>query len=248
VRRTYLIAAPGAALVLLLAGCGSSSASGAAAASSSAAAAKEAPLTAAEAHEIAVAAQLQAADLPGFTEDKSAAGDADAPDASDKELQACVTGSAEPNYLADVSSSDFSKGTLPAQLQASSNVQVVPTRQQGKAEFEALDKPETLACLNAALTKAFAAQVEGGTFEGQLERDPSTEDHGADEAARFALDGAFTVQGITVKMHVDLDQLLVDRAELTVSSVAIGEAPLPKAERDRLVRVVVDRARAAQKS
>ena len=247
-RRPFLIAAPAAALVLLVTGCGSSSDSGGAAGSPSAAAAKEAPLTAAEAHEIAVAAQLQTADLPGFTEDKTAAGDEKDRDASDKEIQACVTGPEDPKYLADVSSSDFSKGTLPAQLQVSSNVQVVPTREQGKQEFEAIDKPETLACLNTALNKAFATQVEGGTFDGELKRDPSTETYGADEAARFVLDGVFKVQGITVKMHVDLDQLLVDRAELTISSIAVGETPLSKADRDRLVHAVVDRARTAQKS
>jgi hypothetical protein len=247
VHRPFLIAAPGVALALLLTGCGSSSDSGAAA-SPSAAAAKEAPLSAAEAHEIAVAAQLQASDLPGFTEDKSGAGDEDAPDASDKEIQACVSGAEDPKYLADVSSSDFSKGTVPAQVLVSSETQVVATREQGQRELAALQKPETLTCLNAALKKVFAGQAQGGTFEGELKRDPSTEDFGSDGAARFALDGAFKVQGITVKMHVDLDQLLVGRAELTVTSIAVGEAPLAKADRDRIVRAVADRARAAQKS
>jgi hypothetical protein len=248
VRRPFLIAAPGVALALLLAGCGSSSDSGGAAASPSAAAAKEAPLTAAEAHEIAVAAQLQAADLPGFTEDKSGAGDEKAADATDKEVQACVSGGADPKYLADVSSSDFSKGTLPAQLLVSSETQVVATREQGRRELEKLQQAETLACLNAALKKVFTGQAQGGTFEGELKRDPTTEDFGSDGAARFVLDGAFQVQGITVKMHVDLDQLLVGRAELTVTSLAIGEKPLPAADRDRIVRAVVERARTAQKS
>lgn len=247
-RRPFLIAAPVAALTLLLAGCGSSSDSGGAAASSSAAAAKEAPLSAADAHEIAVAAQLQSADLPGFAEDKSAAGDEKAADSTDKEIQACVSGAQDPTYLADVSSSDFSKGTLPAQLLVSSETQVVATREQGKRELDKLQQAETLACLNTALEKVFTGQAQGGTFEGELKRDPSTEDFGSDGAARFVLDGAFKVQGITVKMHVDLDQLLVGRAELTVTSLAIGEKPLPQADRDRIVRAVVDRARKAQKS
>ena len=247
-RRPFLIAAPVAALALVLTGCGSSSEPGAAASPSAAAAAKEAPLSAAEARAIAVAAQLQASDLPGFAEDKSSAGDEDPADASDKEIQACVTGAEDPKYLADVSSSDFSKGTVPAQLLVSSETQVVPTREQGKRELEALQSAETLACLNTALKKVFAGQAQGGTFEGELKRDPSTEDFGSDGAARFVLDGAFKVQGITVKMHVDLDQLLVGRAELTVTSLAIGEKPLPPADRDRIVRAVVDRARAAQKS
>ena len=246
-RRPFLIAAPVAALALLLTGCGSSSDAGGAAASPSAAA-KEAPLSATEAHEIAVAAQLQAADLPGFTEDKSAAGDEKAADSTDKEIQACVSGADDPKYLADVSSSDFSKGTLPAQLLVSSETQVVATREQGRRELAKLQEAETLACLNTALKKVFTEQAQGGTFEGELKRDASTEDFGSDGAARFVLDGAFQVQGITVKMHVDLDQLLVGRAELTVTSLAIGEKPLPAADRDRIVRAVVDRARTAQKS
>ena len=236
------------AAVALAAGCGGSSASGASGAASPSAAASEAPLTAAQARTIATAAQLQPSDLPGYTEDKSSAGDAKAPDATEKEAQACVTGSADPHYLADVKSSDFSKGTGPSQLQVSSETQLVATHAQGAAEFAKLDDPATLTCLNAALKKVIAAQAAGSTFEGELKRVETTDDFGSDGAARFVLDGALKAQGITVKMHIDLDQALVGRAELTVTSFAVGDTPLSSSDRDRLISAVVDRARAAQKS
>jgi hypothetical protein len=235
------------AVLLVLTGCGSSSDSGSAGAAPSAAA-SEAQLTAAEAHKIAVASQVQASDLPGFTEDKTAAGAQDAPDASDKEVQACVSGGADPNYLADVSSSDFSRGKVPASLQVSTEAQVVATRKQGEQELAKLQEPATVTCLNNALKKVLSTQAEGGTFEGELKRVESSEDYGSDGAVRYTLDGAIKAQGITITMHVDLDQLLVDRAELTLSQFAIGEKPLSAADRDRVLKAVVDRSRAAQKT
>jgi hypothetical protein len=235
-----------AATLALLGGCGGSSASGAS--SSPSAAASEAALTPAQARTIAVAAQLQASDLPGFAEDKKAAGDAEAPDATEKEVQACVSGTQAPKYLADVNSSDFTKGQVPSQLQVSSETQVVATKAQATSEFAKLKEPATLTCLNTALKKALSSQAEGGSFTGELKRVESDEEFGSDGAARFVLDGALSAQGITIKMHVDLDQAVVDRAEITVSSLAIGQQGLPAADRDRLIRAVVDRARAAQKS
>lgn len=237
------------AAVLLIAGCGGSSGSGSAkAATSPSAAASEAPLTVTDAHAIAVASQVQTADLPGFTEDKKAGGDAKAPDATDKEVQACISGSQGPNYLADVNSSDFTKGAAPTQLTVSTETQVVATSAQAKHEYDTLLKPETTTCLNAALQKAFTAQAEGGTFEGTLKRVDTTEDYGSDGAARFVLSGAFKAQGVSIQMHVDLDQLIVGRAELTLSALAIGDQPLPSADRDRILKAVVERARAAQKA
>ena len=47
---------------------------------------------------------------------------------------------------------------------------------------------------------------------------------------------------------IRVDQLLVDRAELTLSQFAIGEKPLSAADRDRVLKSVVDRSRAAQKA
>ena len=236
------------AAVLLIAGCGSSSGSGSAKAAAPSPSASEAPLTATEAHQIAVASQVQAADLPGFTEDKTAAGDADAPDATDKEIQACVTGAADPHYLADVSSSDFSKGTPPTALQVSTDTQVVATTRQGRQELAKIKEPATVSCLNAALKKGMSTQTEGGTFDGELKPVASNDDYGSDGAARYSLDGTLKAQGVSVTMHIDLDQLLVGRAELTLSSFAIGEKPLAETDRDRILKAVVDRARTAQQA
>jgi hypothetical protein len=205
------------------------------------------PLDAASAHRIAVAAQIVAADLPGYKEDKSPAGDAPAPTASDKAAQACISGSANPNYLADVKSSDFTKGASPvAQLTVSSETQMIANAAQGVAEFEAVQKPATLDCLNKALTKVFAAEAKGGTFTGKLVRVASTTPPGAVGAARFELDGAFHVQGVTVNLQAGMELLLVGRAEVTLNELSVGGQRLTEAERDRLRTALVKRAKEAQ--
>jgi hypothetical protein len=205
------------------------------------------PLDAASARHIAVAAQIVAADLPGYKEDKTSAGNAPAPTASDKAAQACISGAAAPKYLADVNSSDFAKGASPiAQLTVSSETQVLASAAQGLAEFKTLQKPETLTCLNKALTATFAAEANGGTFTGKLVRVASTTPPGADGAARFDLDGAFHVQGVSVKLQAGLELILVGRAELTFNEISLGAQRLTDAERDRLATVLVKRAKEAQ--
>ena len=250
--RRPLVLPVATAVLVLVAGCGGSSDSGSAGADAGAyapsAAPSEAPLTAAEATKIATAAQVQAADLPGFKEDKSAAGKADAPDATDKELQACVTGGAEPKYLADVTSSDFSRGDPPAALQVSSETEVVATSKQGQEEFNKLKEPATTACINTALKKALAGETGGGTFDGELKRVETSDDYGSDGIVRYTLDGEIKAQGISITMRVDIDDMLVDRAEVSMISLAIGDKPLPEADRDRILKALVDRARAAQKA
>jgi hypothetical protein len=243
-----------AGVAISLAACGGSSkgSSGAAAGTSSTPTATPtaapSPLTTQEAHALAVAAQLQTSDLPGYKEDKSGAGNADKPDATDKQLQACISGPATPTYLADVNSSDFSKGSTPlAQVTVSSETQVVPTAEQGQQEFTTLQKPETLTCLNNALTKALSGQAQGATFSGALRRTDAAAPPGADGVQAFVLDGSFAQQGISVKLHAGLELVLVGRAELSLTSFAIGDQSLPDTERDRLMAAVVTRARDAQK-
>jgi len=251
-----------AAVVLLglLAGCGGSSddkastspstpASSAAAPSASPSPSPaEQPLTAAQALAIAKAVQLRTGDLSGYQEDKSAAGKADTPDAADKEAQACISGPSAAPSLADQVSSDFTRGANPlAQVQVSSETQVVATRAQAMKEFATLKKPETLACLNKAVKKIFTQDAEGGTLSGQLVRIATTTPPGSDGAARFSFQGTFAQQGITVKINAGLDLLLVGRAEITLNDITLGPQALPAAERDRLRSALVTRAQEAQR-
>ncbi|MCU1591169.1 MAG: hypothetical protein JWP11_2425 [Frankiales bacterium] len=236
--------------VLVLAGCGGSSngASGSPGKAGSPSAAAEVALDAATAHQIAAATQLKTTDLAGFKEDSSAAGDAKAPDASDKALQACISGTSDAHYLADVKSSAFAKGASPvSQLTVSSETQVVATAKQGRQEFDAIQKPATVACLNSALNKAFAAQAQGGAFTGKLTRVASTKPAGADGEARFALDGAFVAQGLTIKVQAGLELLLVGRAEMSLTTVSLGGQQLADTDRDRLRSALVQRAQEAQR-
>jgi hypothetical protein len=239
------------ALAIGLAGCGGSSGGAAGNRGNSSAASpspSERPLDAATAHRIAEAAQLKTADMPGYKEDAEAAGDVDAPDDSEKELQACISGTADPNYLADVGSSDFTKGSGPvSEISVGSETQVVATTAQGRQEFAVLDKPATVRCLNDAFNKGFATEVEGGTFTGTLKRIPSATPAGADGVATFVLDGEYKVQGVTVKMQFGFDLLLIGRAEVTLHHFSIGDQQLSAADRDRLRVALVTRAVAAQK-
>jgi hypothetical protein len=235
-------------LLCLATACGGSSGGKASADTSSAPSPTAPALDAASAHRIAVAAQITAADLPGYKEDASAAGDADAPDATDKEVQACISGVADPTYLADVTSSDFTKSAGPvSQVTLGSETQIVVTTQQGQKEFAALAKPTALTCLNTAFKKIFTAEAGGGAFTGELKRADVSTPPGADKAARFVLDGAFTVQGVTVKLKADFELFLVGRAEITLHDFAIGDLQVPEADRARLRAVLVARGRAAQK-
>jgi hypothetical protein len=237
---------------LASAGCGGSSGSPAASSSTASAALSPtpapSPLSAAAAHALAVAAALQTADLPGYKEDKTARGNAKAPDASDKATQACISGSPDGHYLADVTSSDFTKGTSPlSQLNVSSETQVVATAEQGTKEFANLQKPDTLACLNTALSKTFSAQAGGAKFSGTLKRTSAATPTGADGVAAFVIDGVFAQQGVTIKLRAGLELLLVGRAEVALNDVTIGNQLLADTERDRLAAVLATRARAAQR-
>jgi hypothetical protein len=197
---------------------------------------------------LAVAAQLRTEDMPGFKEDKSAAGNAKAPDASDKAAQTCISGSPDGHYLADVTSSDFTKGTSPvSQLNVSSETQVVATAAQGKTEFATLQKPQTLACLNTALGGAITTEAGGAKFSGTLKRISAATPPGADGVAAFIIDGSLTQQGVTIKLQAGLELLLVGRAEASLNDISIGGQLLPDNERDRLAAALVSRARAAQK-
>jgi hypothetical protein len=240
---------------LALAGCGGSSSGSTAGRSATGSPAPSptpsptpTPLSASAAHALAVAVALQPADLPGYKEDKTSGGNAKAPDASDKAAQACISGSPDGHYLADVTSSDFTKGASPvSQLSVSSETQVVATAEQGSKEFATLQKPETLACLNTALSSALSAQAGGAKFTGSLKRASAATPAGADGAAAFVLDGVIAEQGVTIKLRASLELLLAGRVEVTLNQVTVGAQLLADAERDRLAAVLVTRAHAAQK-
>jgi hypothetical protein len=244
--RTPAVAAL-AVVLAFAAACAGSSGKGATGAPASTSPSPAAPLDAAAAHRIAVATQLTAADLPGYKEDASAAGDADQPDATDKELQACISGKADPGYLADVTSSDFTKGAGPgSELTVGSETQVVPTAEQGKQEFASLQKPETLACLNTAFNKIFSADAEGGAFKGSLQRASVSTPAGADGAAAFTIAGAYTLQGVTANVQAGLELILVGRAEITLHHFSVGGVSLTSADGARLRDALVKRGKEAQ--
>lgn len=204
----------------------------------------EQPLTKAEATTIAKASQLRTGDLPGYQEDKAAAGPYER-DETDAEIQRCITGTAEVPYLAEETSIDFAKGQPPQGVQVSSEAQVFPTREAAQAELTAYKQQETVDRLDTALGKLFAAEAEGAQVDGSLTTRQVTPPQGAQDAVGFTYTGTIGAGGVSVKFAAELTSLLVDRVAVTLSELEFGQA-LPEADRDRLLALLAERAAQAQ--
>ena len=209
----------------------------------------EAALSAAEAEALAKASLLTSADLPGYTSTPALTSEDPEEEAAEAELEECV-GVQSPDYLAEESSPDFSKGELPAAVEVSSEVSVVKTADEGKADLEAFLSDKALACFESFFDKALQAEVgadSGITFgEATVTRRSISRPDAADESFALRLSTSVEAGGQSFPVVVDIAGALVGRAELSLLSSSFGGSPLPDAEQARLLGVMAERADKAQ--
>ncbi len=206
----------------------------------------EAPLTSAQAKTIATASLLTSADLPGYKATPSDNTPDPDEDKAEAELEKCV-GVESPDYLADESSDDFNKGEFPTSVEVSSEVQVVKTAAEGKADLQAFLSTKALGCFETFVGTALkAAEGSGVTVtKTDVERFDVAKPAEASDAFGLRVTGGLKGGGKTFTLSIEIVGALVGRAELSVLAFGLGDA-LAVSEQNRLIAVMATRAAKAQ--
>lgn len=246
---------PALALLPLLAlvGCGGSS--GSSAGSGSSAAASTAPpspspspaappLTKAQAVAAAKAINLTAADVgAGYTGSPSSTSPAEDKDSA--AFAACVGSTLPSAAVADVSSLDFSKGSGLQTRQVSSDVTVVATAAEAKADLAAFQSQKATTCLTTFITKTLAgAAGPNVTFGPPVVTRIDTPAPGADGSFGYDVKATAKASGVEISFDVVLQAFLMKRCEVDLTVLSVGP-PFPADERSALLSKLVAHATTA---
>ena len=227
-----------AVLVLALAtACGGSSKGGASSATP----------TDAEAKAAAAAINLLAADLPGFT--GSAHDDTKDPEeeAAKRTFQECLGltyQTDEQRDVAHVYSEDLSKGSGDTAPQISSDVEVVKSSTQPKADLKAYTSSKAAACVGSFVQAAAKSGIDSpgvnvGTPAVTKVDVPAS---GTDGAFGYDLTVPVTGAGGSVSVYVSLRGVLKKHTEVSVTTFSVAQ-PFDKAALDAALSKVVERTK-----
>jgi hypothetical protein len=193
-------------------------------------------MTRSEASSLAKAANLTAADLPGFTASRpdSSSGDPRA----DARFAKCAGMVPSKNALADETSSDFVRQTDSSYTAISSDVQVMPNRSLVGKDMRAAQKPRARKCLSAALRRQLESQ---GTDVTSLS--VSLMRPGVPGGFGYRIKVVARAQGVKVPVYIDMLAFgdgPVEAGVILTSSLR----PAARSEENRLLDIVRTRVSA----
>jgi hypothetical protein len=205
--------------------------------------------TEAEAKAAVAAINLTAADMPGFEQDDSS----DEPDASpspdpdEKAFGEClgVKDLEGADDIADDSSPDFDKGTLPSLLSISSEVEVVPDDAQARKDLTALQADKAVECMRTFAEKGINAEVGEGirvSLSSVEKLTPAAE--GTDGSFGFHLKGTISAEGGSAPLEMLVEGLLLKHTEVSLTVFGVGDG-FSQAESDAAFAKLVAKAKAS---
>jgi hypothetical protein len=204
----------------------------------------------AEAKAAVAAINLTAADMPGFEQDDSGSEEPDAspsPDPDEKAFGEClgVKDLEGADDIADDSSPDFDKGTLPSLLSISSEVEVVPDDAQARKDLTALQADKAVECMRTFAEKGINAEVGDGvtvSLSSVEKLTPAAE--GTDGSFGFHLKGTISAEGGSAPLEMLVEGLLLKHTEVSLTVFGVGDG-FSQAESDAAFAKLVTKAKAS---
>ena len=218
------------------AGCGGSSSS----------TSSSAPWTPARANAFAAAANLTAADLPGFTRSPPRETAADRQNVA--QLASCA-GAVDPSRrIVDVHSDDFSRGSGLQVQQVNSSVEVLPSATLAQQDFTKFTTASARGCISTYAAHALAAATTSSSVKFGTPSIRALTPPGGTGTNSFGYRFVIPLRasGATINVYIDLLFHRSGPAEVAFNDSAIG-TPFPPADQQRLFSLLVTRADAHSK-
>ena len=228
-----------------LAACGS----GASSTHTSARGAKSGPSASAQlarrrALAFANAVNLTASDVPPFTASSQNESSSRSEQQAERQLRRCAGPVASSRGLAEVSSKNFQLKRDVLQLGVSSEVDVAPSSAQAAKNLAAIRSAHVRSCFSRYLEELFKGpQFAGGAVSPVSIESGTPPAPGATGSFGWRAIAAFTVQGITVHLYLDMLGFVDGPAQVTLFSSGVLR-PFPAAVQERLFSLLLVRAKA----
>jgi hypothetical protein len=202
------------------------------------------PLTKARAKKLALALNLRASDLPGFTVAKERQHATRAEQSREYRLLRCMGGRTSSDALAEASSKSFERQAQVVRVSVSSSVTIVRTPAQAEAELKAIRSDHTRTCLARFMGELLASQTHKGASEKLVSISKATPS-AAGTSGTFAwqIVGAVTLQSVRVPFYLELVGFSRGQDEVELLSFGLP-VPFPAAAEQELFALLVERAKA----
>ncbi len=200
--------------------------------------------TRARAKKLALALNLKASDLPGFTATSGAGHETLAEKGLGEKLKLCMGGAPSSDAWAKVGSTSFERYAQAFHASVSSSVTIVATPAQAIAELKALRGEHARACLTSFMRGLLGGQAQDGASaklvaikgETPLFRDASG-------TFAWSITGQLTLQGVTAKFYIELAGFAYGHAEVELLSFGLP-LPFPGRDERELFSLLLARAQA----
>ena len=228
-----------------LAACGS----GASSTHTSALAAKSGPAASAQlarrrALAFANAVNLTASDVPPFTPSSQNESSSRSEQQAERQLRRCAGPVASSRGLAEVSSKNFQLKRDVLQLGVSSEVDVAASSAQAAKNLAAIRSAHVRSCFSRFLEELFKGPQFAGGAVGPVSIESGTPPApGTTGSFGWRAIAAFTVQGITVHLYLDMLGFVDGPAQVTLFSSGVLR-PFPATVQERLFSLLLVRAKA----
>ena len=238
-----------ALLALALAGeplsaCGSGASSTHTSAPEAKSAAASAELARRRALAFANAVNLTASDVPRFTPSSQNESSSRSEQQAERQLRRCAGPVASSRGLAEVSSKNFQLKRDVLQLGVSSEVDVAPSSAQAAKNLAAIRSAHVRSCFSRYLEELFKGPQFAGGAVGPVSIESGTPPApGTTGSFGWRAIAAFTVQGITVHLYLDMLGFVDGPAQVTLFSSGVLR-PFPAAVQERLFSLLLVRAKA----
>ena len=190
------------------------------------------------------AVNLTASDVPPFTASSQNESSSRSEQQAERQLRRCAGPVASSRGLAEVSSKNFQLKRDVLQLGVSSEVDVAPSSAQAAKNLAAIRSAHVRSCFSRYLEELFKGpQFAGGAVSPVSIESGTPPAPGTTGSFGWRAIAAFTVQGITVHLYLDMLGFVDGPAQVTLFSSGVLR-PFPAAVQERLFSLLLVRAKA----
>lgn len=203
-----------------------------------------APLTKAQATQVADAINLRPADLPGYQTSPPDNGDG-GNDAATDQLDSCANGAPQSATVADVSSDGFSQGTSLPEVQIESEVEAEQSAADAQTDLATIKTSTARQCIVTFFQEELGTAVGNGATISDVAMTPTASSApGADGSFGDVLSATMKVDGVSVGIDIAFDGFVDHNYEVELTAFGIGESP-PASTDQHLFGLLLSRARSA---
>ena len=190
------------------------------------------------------AVNLTASDVPPFTPSSQNESSSRSEQQAERQLRRCAGPVASSRGLAEVSSKNFQLKRDVLQLGVSSEVDVASSSAQAAKNLAAIRSAHVRSCFSRYLEELFKGPQFAGGAVGPVSIESGTPPApGTTGSFGWRAIAAFTVQGITVHLYLDMLGFVDGPAQVTLFSSGVLR-PFPAAVQERLFSLLLVRAKA----